>query len=84
MRFPAVGENGNRRQLSGSVAEVHKPLGIGADIGQNHDTLWDIVVPSCRVLGPSRWMCQAFMIPSGEHGMSELLHVYREGRLYKF
>ena len=42
VRSPAVDENGNRRQLSGSVTEVHKPLGSAAGIGQHRDTfLWD-------------------------------------------
>ena len=86
VRLNTIDENETPRRISGSVTEVHKPLGSAAEMSATHDSF---ILEAGGALVP-RWspiaigMRKAYEELVWRHGTEGVLPLYREGNLYNF
>ena len=85
-RLSGKDEEGDRRKITGSVTEVHKPLGSASEFSKSHDTmLWEEGGSMMPKNGPvARGMRQEYRRLVALHGEGDHLWLHREGALYNF
>ena len=84
--FPKEDQFGYVREVKGSVTEVHKPLGAGCDLHNNHDGIMrsdgGALIPKWSPVAQGlRKACYRLWELHGTHG---ILPIYREGNLYNY
>ena len=72
--------------MSGSVTDVHKPLGSGSAIAKNSDAyLWDtggVIIP--RGSAVAKGLCQEYHRLVNLYGNAGAIQLHREGGLYNY
>ena len=72
--------------MSGSVTDVHKPLGSGSAIAKNSDTyLWDtggVIIP--RSSPVAKGLCEEYHRLVHLYGNRGAIQLHREGALYNY
>ena len=86
VRLKTVDEYDTERKISGSVTEVHKPLGSAAEMSATHDALiWDnggSLIPKWSPIAIG--LRRAYEKLCWKYGADGVLPLYREGNLYNF
>lgn len=86
VRIPIQDERGLRRGMSGSVTDVHKPLGSGSALAKNADTyLWDtggVIIP--RESPVAKGLCEEYHRLVNLYGNRGEIQLHREGGLYNY
>ena len=85
-KFDTEDEFGNSREVKGSVTEVHKPLGAGSDLSNNHDAfIWKDGGALVPKTGPvAVGMRREYYRLCRRYGTFGILPLYREGNLYNY